>query len=241
MNKAPVLFPRCLHIGLFYIHSPWPALQLMLEFTVSHSQWEFVLSQLLCMHAKSFRLCLTLLPPHGLQPTRLFCPWDSPGKNTGVACHALLQRIFLTQGSNSCLLYLLRWQQVLYTQMLFVPNIKHSLEKQHQGRLLEWSTICPQTSARPLDVLALLRYFLWRPQNPGINNHNLYCLNLEQSYKLQMLRAKLALLFGNHNAPVLSQNGDFCISFRFNKQCLSMPQKYYSGMGRRNSYIPSVL
>ena len=62
------------------------------------------------MHAKSFRLCLTLLPPHGLQPTRLFCPWDSPGKNTGVACHALVQRIFLTQGSNSCLLYLLRWQ-----------------------------------------------------------------------------------------------------------------------------------
>ena len=29
--------------------------------------------------------------PHGLQPTRLFCPWDSPGKNTGVGCHFLLQ------------------------------------------------------------------------------------------------------------------------------------------------------
>ena len=32
--------------------------------------------------------------PHGLQPTRLLCPWDSPGKNTGVRCHALLQGIF---------------------------------------------------------------------------------------------------------------------------------------------------
>ena len=32
--------------------------------------------------------------PHGLQPTRLLCPWDSPGKNTGVGCHALLQGIF---------------------------------------------------------------------------------------------------------------------------------------------------
>ena len=31
---------------------------------------------------------------------RLFCPWDSPGKNTGVGCHALLQGIFPTQGSN---------------------------------------------------------------------------------------------------------------------------------------------
>ena len=27
-------------------------------------------------------------------PTRLLCTWDSPGKNTGVGCHALLQRIF---------------------------------------------------------------------------------------------------------------------------------------------------
>ena len=27
--------------------------------------------------------------PHGLWPARLLCPWDSPGKNTGVGCHAL--------------------------------------------------------------------------------------------------------------------------------------------------------
>ena len=38
--------------------------------------------------------------PYGLWPTRLLCPWNSPGKNTGVGCHALLQRIFPTQGSN---------------------------------------------------------------------------------------------------------------------------------------------
>ena len=35
--------------------------------------------------------------------TRLLCPWDSPGKNTGVGCHALLQGIFPTQGLNLCL------------------------------------------------------------------------------------------------------------------------------------------
>ena len=29
--------------------------------------------------------------PHRWQPTRLPCPWDSPGKNTGVGCHCLLQ------------------------------------------------------------------------------------------------------------------------------------------------------
>ena len=35
----------------------------------------------------------------------LLCPWDFPGKNTGVGCHFLLQGIFLTQGSNSGVLH----------------------------------------------------------------------------------------------------------------------------------------
>ena len=39
---------------------------------------------------------------------------DSPGKNTGVDCHALLQGIFLNQGSNSCLLCLLHCREILY-------------------------------------------------------------------------------------------------------------------------------
>ena len=39
------------------------------------------------------------------------CSWNSPGKNTGVGCHALLQRIFLTQGSN---LGLLNYMNILY-------------------------------------------------------------------------------------------------------------------------------
>ena len=33
--------------------------------------------------------------PGGLQPTRLLCPWDFPGKSTGVGCHCLLQSIML--------------------------------------------------------------------------------------------------------------------------------------------------
>ena len=54
-----------------------------------------------CMH-----LCLVTsvmsdsLEPYGLQPSKLLSPWDSPGKNTGVGCHALLQGIFPTQGLN---------------------------------------------------------------------------------------------------------------------------------------------
>ena len=45
--------------------------------------------------------------PHGLWPARLLCPWNSPGKNTGVGSHFVLQGIFPTQGLNSCFLH---WQ-----------------------------------------------------------------------------------------------------------------------------------
>ena len=38
------------------------------------------------------------LRPHGLHPSKLLCPWNSPGKNTGVGCHSLLEGIFPTQG-----------------------------------------------------------------------------------------------------------------------------------------------
>ena len=51
------------------------------------------------------------LQPHGLKPTRLLHPWDSPGKNTGVGYHFLLQGIFPTQGSNPGLLH---YRQTLY-------------------------------------------------------------------------------------------------------------------------------
>ena len=42
--------------------------------------------------------------PCGVWTIRLLFPWDSPGKNARVGCHALIQGIFLRQGSNPCLL-----------------------------------------------------------------------------------------------------------------------------------------
>ena len=53
----------------------------------------------------------TLLWPHGMQPVRLLCLWNSPGKNTGVGSHSLLQGLFLARGSNLGLLHC-RW--ILY-------------------------------------------------------------------------------------------------------------------------------
>ena len=46
-----------------------------------------------------------LLHTHELQLTRVLCPWDSPGKNTGMGSNSLLQAIFPTQGSNTHLLH----------------------------------------------------------------------------------------------------------------------------------------
>ena len=60
--------------------------------------------------AKSLLSCPTLCDPMDCSPVGFVCPWDSPGKKTGVGCHALLQGIFLTQGLNLHLLSLLHLQ-----------------------------------------------------------------------------------------------------------------------------------
>ena len=69
----------------------------------SHSSFLFSFSQLsMLSHFGHVQLCVTLWTA----ATRLLCPWYFPGKNTGVGCHFLLQRIFLPQESNPRLLCL---------------------------------------------------------------------------------------------------------------------------------------
>ena len=51
------------------------------------------------------------MTPWTVEPARLPCLWDFPGKDTGVSCHFLLQRIFPNQGSNP---HLLHCRQILY-------------------------------------------------------------------------------------------------------------------------------
>ena len=57
----------------------------------------------ICCSEDLCAMCLVVsdsLPTRRLEPTWLLCPWDSPGKTTAVGCHALLEGIFPTQGSN---------------------------------------------------------------------------------------------------------------------------------------------
>ena len=73
-----------------------------------------------CVHAKSLQSFSTLSNP--LNCSSLLCPWDSPGENTGVGCHALLQGIFLTQGLKPGFLCLLHWQVGFFFLPLVPPG-----------------------------------------------------------------------------------------------------------------------
>ena len=64
-----------------------------------------------CLLCVSCSVMSNSFQPRGPQPARLLCPWDSPGKNTGVGCHFFLHGIFPTQVSN---LGLLHCRQILY-------------------------------------------------------------------------------------------------------------------------------
>ena len=65
--------------------------------------WHCLSSQHACVCAKSLQSCPTLCNSLDCSPPGSSVHGDSPGKNTEVGCHALLQKIFLTQGSNLCL------------------------------------------------------------------------------------------------------------------------------------------
>ena len=58
---------------------------------------------LYCYCSSVAKSCQTRLWSCGLKSTRLLCPWDFPGKNTGASCHLPIQGIFQTQESNPSL------------------------------------------------------------------------------------------------------------------------------------------
>ena len=73
----------------------------------NHSLW-YSTVKILLNESKMCVLCSVMsnsLPPRGLWPTRLHCPWDSLGKNTGVGFHALFQGIFQSRNQTcvSCI------------------------------------------------------------------------------------------------------------------------------------------
>ena len=112
-SVTPSLSPACLHKSVLCICVSIPALQIVSPVTevpllkLDFGAWDYARD--LPVSAKLPQWCSTLCDSIWYA-TRLLCPWDSPGKNTGVGCYWLLQGIFLTQGSNPRVLGLLHWQ-----------------------------------------------------------------------------------------------------------------------------------
>ena len=88
--------------------------------------------------AKSLQSCPTLRL-HRQQPTRLPCPWDSPGKNTGVGCHFLLQCMKVKSKSEVTQLCL----TLRYPMDCSLPS--SSVHGIFQARVLDWVAIAAST------------------------------------------------------------------------------------------------
>ena len=92
----------------------------------------FYLCGFLLSHFSRVRLCVT---PHRWQPTRLHRPWDSPGKNTGVGCHFLLQCMKVKSEREVA-----QWCPTLSDPMdCSLPG--SSVDGIFQARVLEWGAI----------------------------------------------------------------------------------------------------
>ena len=122
---------QLLSVQLFVI--PWAAAcQAPMSFTISWSLLKLMSIELV-MPSNHLILCrpFLLLPSvfpsirvfsseSALRVTRLLCPWNFPGKNSGVGCPFLLQGVFLTQASNPCLLCLLHWQADFFLLLAYL-------------------------------------------------------------------------------------------------------------------------
>ena len=79
--------------------------------------------------------------PHRQQPTRLLCPWDSPGKNTGIGCHFLFQSMKVKSESEvaqSC---------PTFSDPMDCSLPGSSVHGIFQARVLEWGAIAFSTSS----------------------------------------------------------------------------------------------
>ena len=76
----------------------------------------------------SFSVMSDSLRPHGLQPTWLLCPWDFPGKSTGVGCHCLLHVWGMRKDEKFITLVYLQWKDDRFYTLLYpTQNDKHFL------------------------------------------------------------------------------------------------------------------
>ena len=132
-----------------------------------------------------------------IERARRLCPWDVPGKNTGVGCHFLLQGIFPTQGSNPNRLH---WQV-------------DSLPLSHQGSPSFWLPLW-----LPLTLPINVRVKVKIPQLCPVLCNPMDC-SLSGSSVHGILQARIlewvASPFSRGSSQPRSRTGVSCIAGRF--------------------------
>ena len=140
---------------------------------------------------------------HGLQPTRLLCPWDLPGKRTGVGCHGLLSLyIYIYMCVCVCVcvcvyihIHIHKWQcQVVSFKFLVIPKgVLQEFRRKLRGYALLWSGEKDTSSGRGWDMAwaltdgkwtGYLRWmniirFLWQLFGKDVMNIHKSTLNIE--------------------------------------------------------------
>ena len=146
--------------------------------------------------------------PHRRQPTRLPCPWDSPGKNTGVGCHFLLQSMKVksesevAQSSDS-------WRTPWTAAFQAPPSTGFSRQKYWSGVPLPSPVIIP----RSIHIAAsgTISFFLW------LNNIPLFAHTIFSTSHLLMgpwvVSRHIAILNGRSERPHCKDEGRNPVNF----------------------------
>ena len=141
----------------------------------------------ICCPCVSHSVMSDSLQPHGLQPPRLLCPWNFPGKNTGMGCHSLLQGIFPTQELNSGLLnfagrfFNIPIQKILTRQG--TSSFSSIVQSSNHVRLFEtpWTAACQASPSLTISQSLPTFMFIASVMPPS---HLILCPNLSQHQEL---------------------------------------------------------
>ena len=147
--------------------------------------------------------------PHRWQLTRLPCPWDSPGKNTGVGCHFLLQCMKVKSESEVTQSYPTLSNPTLGGSLTLRSLPGSSIHGILQARVLEWGAIAfsygceswtiKKAECRRTDAFKLWcwRRFLRVPWTARRSNQSIL-KEIEPEYSLEGLMLKLKLQYFGH-------------------------------------------
>ena len=125
-------------LGSVHINSSWPLLGLLTLLASLNTDLSISIFISIWIHTYIYIITSVVsnsVRPHRWQSTRLLCPWDSPGKNTGVGCHFLLQCMKVKSESEvaqSCL---------TLSDPMDCSLLGSSVHGIFQARVLEWIAI----------------------------------------------------------------------------------------------------